>query len=223
MKNRIFIFFLLVLTLCFGFKGCGKKINPANEPLLKVYSDVKETSPRGINFDSQAGVSDELKIAADESLDVLFNDSRAQGYTNNLNFSDYTIYILPDCVPSPVTQTRSFLIRADSYDGTIYDQDARTGIGKTFAAEMVIVEPNGFITNEYVVCSAASADQEFRNAVRYGAEHIILKRNNEQEFQRTWFHGGGIGHPIIPSASPSPSSAMPTVNSETVDHFGLKK
>ena len=216
----IFIFLLITVTFCFGFKGCNKsKFSSSSEPLVQVYSNVKESSPRGIHIASRSGVSADFKNAADEELDKLFYDSRALGYTNNLNFSDYTIYVLPDCQITPVNHGRAFLVRADSYDGSIYDQDPRTGHGKIFAAEMVIVEPNGFISNEYIVCDApGGVDEELRNAIRYGPEHIILKRNDEAEFQRTWYHGNGIGHPLIPSAAPAPT---PTPNDVIIDHFGL--
>lgn len=221
----------LVLILClaawcgFGFKGCAKKINPANEPLLRVFSDVTERTTKGILIASQTGVSSEFKEAADQELEKLFDDARALGYTNDLNFSDYTVYVLPNCQLSPEQHTRSFLIRADSYDGSIYDQDARPGFGKVFAAEMVIAGPFGQITNEYVVCDAAAGvDEELRNALRYGPEHIILKRNDEAEFQRTWYHGNGISHPLIPSAKkPETSAPIDPRSEEAIDLFGRTK
>lgn len=221
-RNKIFIFLLILCVGVLGFKCNKGKFNKSSEPLVQVYSNVKETSPRGILIASRSGVSQEFKTAADEELDRLFYDSRALGYTKNLEFSDYTLYVLPDCQITPVDKGRAFLIRADSYDGTIYDQDPRPGRGKIFAAEMVIVEPNGNISNEYIVCDAPNGvDDELRNAIRYGPEHIILKRNDEAEFKRTAFHGNGGGHPLIPSAVPNNSPLKDERETEVVDHFGL--
>lgn len=192
---KIFLIFILFAFL----SACGGN-DSFNDPLLKVYSDVQERTRGGALIASQSGVSSELKGAIDEELLRLFRDARTRNYQNDISPADYTIYVLPDCTLSPESGSRSFLIRADSYDGTEFDQDTRPGIGKIFAAELVITDGFGNLTNSYVVCNAPSADAEFRNAVRYGAEHIVLKRNDEAEYERTKFHGFGISsHPLIPS------------------------
>jgi len=193
MKKIILILILLtVATSCGWLKGGDK--SQIDAPFLQVYSDVQERTPNGILLASKNGTTEEFKTIADASLNEVFADASALGYQDGLNFSQYIIYVLDNCTPSPVTQTPSFRLRSDSYDGTIFDQDPRPGIGYILASEYVFPESNGVSTN-YVICSDIA---NAANNVRYGAEHIILWQNNPAEFERTKFHGNGIYHPIIP-------------------------
>ena len=254
MKNLYLIFALAFLLFAgSGFKNCrasagNGNIQPgdvpaANVPRVKTFSDVRQQTPSGAVIFSQSGVSDDFQAAADEELARLFDDARSLGYQNNLNFSDYTIFVQPDCELSPEQRLRSIPVVGEaapgtlSYDDTPWDHDPRPNFFRIYAPEMVIVEADGFISNKYVVCAAPDGvDAELREALRNGPEHIILKRNDEPEFQRTWLHINGIAHPVIvprvkqilppqrvKQILPPPrikQTLPPSQNSETIDLFG---
>ena len=212
MKIKYLAILLFLAVSGFGFKACKKD---APEPIVKVYADVQERTPRGVLIASQTGVSDVFKSVVDEELERLFADAGALNYVSTVNHSDYVLYAVPNCQLSPVSRTRSFLIRADVYDGTIYDQDPKAGVGRIYAAELVAGDGRGGIADAYVVCDTPTVDQDLRDAIRFGPEHIILKRNNEGEFWRTWYHGNGIAHPLIASTDSAPRRR--TVKTDVVD------
>lgn len=193
MKKAILIICLLAMTLNCGWLKGGDRSQ--DDPILQVSSDVQERTTNGILIASKNGVSSEFKNIADSSLNNVFADAAALGYREGLNFPAYTIYVLDTCTPSPETQTPSFRLRADSYDGTIFDQDPRPGIGYILASEYVILSGND-PTMSYVICNDLP---NAANNVRHGAEHIILFNNDRNEYDRTKFHGYGVYHPIIPA------------------------
>lgn len=214
MKIKTLILLLAVL-FCAAFPAV--KCNKNNEPILTVYSNVQERTNGGALVASQSGVSDELKRAIDEELTRLFADVAPLRYTTMLSHSDYIIYVLPNCALSPESRTRSFLIRADSYDGTIYDQDPRPGVGKIYAAEYVITNGRGDISNSYVVCNAPTADADFRNAIRYGPEHILAYFNDRAYYEFTKFHGNGVNHPLY---LPTDRAQRETPKPDVIDYGG---
>lgn len=168
--------------------------------ILSVYTDKMEKTPKGVTVASRDGVSDAMKNIIDQSLDDVFEDaqkyaqSRGMTYTNKMTHSEYTIYVLPDCVPSPEQKVPSFRLRADDYDGTVFDQDPTPGVGYILASEYVIPNHSGG-TAGFVICNSL---EYAYNSVRYGAEHTIYEFNDSSEYERTKFHGNGISHPIIP-------------------------
>jgi hypothetical protein len=196
MKLRYYLIILAVIFLAFvAMSGCKKKKSD-NGTQLTVYSTTQERTANGALVASALGESSELKQAIDESLTNVFADAAALGYSNKLSHSDYIIYVLDDCIPSPVNHTPSFKLRADEYDGTVFDQDPRPGFGYILASEFVIQDGTPPTpTTEYVVCNDL---ENIRDSARYGAEHIILYNNNLPEYDRTKFHGNGVNHPIIP-------------------------
>lgn len=164
---------------------------------FKVYSDRQERTVKGVLVCSKSGVSNELKAAIDEEFMKLFNDIRHLGYQNGVDFN-YVIYILHDFILSPESGTRCFKIRADDYNGTVFDQNPDPRVGEILAAEMVINNNMGDLTNSYVVCLPPNVDNEFRDAVRFGLEHLLAYRNSPELYEATKFHGNGSGHPIYP-------------------------
>ena len=177
---------------------------------------MQERTPNGVLIASKRGESSEFKDTVDSSLNDLFADASALGYSNALNFSDYIVYVLDDCTPSPEQHIPSFRLRADEYDGTIFDQDSRPGIGYILASEFVIKDGNA-PTTEYVICNDLA---NARNNARYGPEHIILSRNNLQEYQRTEFHGNGVYHPIVASRN-NALRPEPETMREVIDASGF--
>ncbi len=193
---------ILIYTIAFVLSAfsCGKgsdqscKDKAKNTPNLQVYSNTGQTTSHGVKVYSQSGVSTGFLEAVDNSAVELFADARAIGYTNALDYGLYIIYVQPNCTASPENQTPSFLVRADNYDGTIYDQEICPNIGMVLAAEMVIKDGNA-VSNEYVICN--STDMNYvKNAARFGLEHILIKRNDEGYYIQTETHTTS-GHPLI--------------------------
>ena len=219
MRNFKTILLIVVLAFAaFGFK-CNKNGGSNNEPIITVYSQTQQRTPKGALVASLSGVRPEFLEAVDEELTEVFRDVAGRNYTSAISHSEYVIYALHNCVLSPESQTRSFLIRADAYDGTIYDQDPRPGIGKIYAAEMVLADGNA-IRTQYIVCDTPQVDGDLRDALRYGPEHILLYFNDRAEFDRTWFHGNGISHPLIRSVNGERRDSRQNVEKRDVVDFG---
>jgi hypothetical protein len=199
---------IVLLALAILVISCGGGNNTENggtsttpvpsNGLVNVYSNVKQKTPMmGVTVASKSGVSNQYLGWIDESMNELSSDITAQNRAHNINPSLVTIYALHDCVLSPESRTPSFLLRADSYNGTEYDQDPDPRIGKIFAAELVLPDRFGGMTNSWVICQ--SNDETYvKNASRYGYEHKFLYDFYRGEYEATKFHGSGVNHPLIP-------------------------
>jgi hypothetical protein len=195
--------FIIIILVAAGFAGFiwfllrNKTRNNFNRMMQVDVSNcrISNTTPLGVKVLSVNPLHPELIPAIDGSLTELFAMCRRRGYTQKLNHDDYKIYVIPpereyDSLGNYVP---NFKLRADEYDGTVFDQNPTPGIGEVYAAEYVAPDFSCYVIAEYTRDFETTA----RDAVRYGAEHIILKFNDEAEFNRTAFHGNGIGHPII--------------------------
>lgn len=154
------------------------------------------------------------------------HDTAASGYTVLPAGTFYDIYTSPyPCQPSPVQRVPSFLVHGDTYDGSEFDQynsegaGVKDGIGVIFAAELVInigtpnsQPPRG----QMYVCPDASV---LREAIRNGAEHMIIANNDNEYFWLTVYHGNGFYHPLLPKRS-TPLSAMPPLLAGNGDPAG---
>ena len=162
---------------------------------VTVYSDWIQYAANGARVCSRSGKSEAFLATVNTVLNELFLDAAAQGYTQWLSGSSYTIYVLDGCPPSPEQGIPSFKIRADNYDGTVFDQDPRPGIGYVLASEYVILDANGAPTGEYVICDSDA----YREAnIENGPDHIILYYNDRQRYEETKTHTATSGHRIIP-------------------------
>lgn len=195
MKIKLLLLLLftgMLLTSCDWLKGGDR----SDYSPITVYSDVQQR--RTINSPlvlSKNGLSEEYLRWIDESMNELTLDIQAQNRQYNINPPMVSIYVLNNCVLSPENKTPSFLIRADSYDGTQYDQDSTPGIGKIYAAEYVIQE-NDNLTNSWIICQ--STDETYvKNASRYGYEHKFLYDYYPDEYDATVLHINN-SHPLIP-------------------------
>lgn len=171
-------------------------------------SDEKvQTTPKGARVLSKKGVSDKCLELVDLGLSDAFEAAVASGYTNQtpMEFGFYDILIPNiDCVPSPEQKIPSFLIRADNYDGTEFDQHnpkgvgVKDGIGVTFCAEMVVSlgTPGSSLLRGQMVC--CSDESVVRDATRNGAEHIIIAFNDTDYYWETQTHTTK-GHPLLPN------------------------
>lgn len=193
MKTILITIFAALMLQCGG-------TNWSHESNGYVKTSIKEsqkTSEQATIY-SENGISQEQINLAQQGLTEAFNDARLSGYSNALISSGYVISIpVIPCVPSPVYRTMSFQLRADDYDGTEFDQynprgaGVRDGVGVILAAEMVTD-----LGGSMIVCADASV---IKDAVRNGAEHIIIWNNDNEYYSETWFHGGGgMSHPLLP-------------------------
>lgn len=154
----------------------------------------KEQKLDGVIFCSKHGVSDAFMQTAVQSLDKLNEDLQRVGY-QRFDKTGFVVFIKHDCVDR--NGTPAWLIRADDYDGTVFDQDPTPGVGKIYAAEYVITGPFGAVADMEIVCLLDNPVY-IRNAVRYGKEHIELFKQDREKFYQTVNHGSGVYHPLIP-------------------------
>ena len=115
--------YVLILALLFtACKHSEVSIPPGD---VDISPDTQQQSPQGAWVYSKHGVTDEQLLQVEAGLTQAFNDGRASGWADNgiaYNYSRYIIYIpVEPCKPSPGDNVPSFLVRADNYDGSIYD------------------------------------------------------------------------------------------------------
>lgn len=223
--------FALILAVSLGLScggnsdhsstGVGKVPIPRGDISLSAKT-VQQTT-RGARVESENGLSAEQLAQIDEGLTQAFNAGRASGWVDNgkaFNYSLYKVQIpVEPCRPSRETQTPSFLVRGDNYDGSVYDQYnskgllpenqqtdfnkyVKDGAGVVFAAELLTglntpgstVNGSPSIYASFVVCPDASV---LTNGTRYGAEHAIVAHFDSDYFNETHTHST-IAHPILP-------------------------
>lgn len=152
------------------------------------------------------GATQDVFDAIDRGWTQVKADAIASGYTEHLDPTLYRVYVHPTCVPSPEQQIPSFLIRADNYDGTDFDQfnpqgkGVKDGKGMVYAAELVAnngVQPFSNEPASIVICPGVA-----ENAARYGFEHILALYNDDTYYNATATHANGAGHPILPQPLP---------------------
>lgn len=172
-----------------------------------VETTTKETqrTPRGVYTFGPTRLSPEQLTAIDNGVAGAFRDATASGYAQALLFEFYDIYAPPrPCEPSPEQRVPSFRLRADVYDGTEFDQynpkgkGVKDGVGVILAAELVLSLGTRGSTVERGQLYVCSDPSHLTEAVRNGVEHIVIAHNDNDYFDRTWFHGDGFYHPLLP-------------------------
>ena len=218
---------LIALILALLFAACGdcKNVTDAvcdaykNGGAIRTSFEHNQTTPQGTAVHGFQSVSDNQLRIIDSGLTGAFNDARISGYSEALNYSRYDIFTAKYCALSPEQQVPSFLVRADDYDGSEFDQynseggRVRDGIGVVFAAEQVISLGSNGSKGEMLVCPQES---HLANAVRHGAEHIVIANNDPVYFDLTWYHGNGFYHPLLPKrdalrGTPKPFNGKPFI------------
>lgn len=186
--------FALSIIIALSLFNC--KSGWENESNGYVKTSIKNSAQTsgGAWIRSEKKPTSEQINAVQAGLDAAINDGRSSGYTALLNAGAYIVWFpVKDCILSPVYQALSFPLRSDIYDGTIYDQynpkgaNVKDGIGVILAAEMVTD-----LGGQMVACPNSP------DAVRNGAEHIIIYNNDSDYYARTWYHGDGVSHPLLP-------------------------
>jgi hypothetical protein len=150
-----------------------------------------ETStPRGVRVYAVNRPAVAALRAIDDGLAELFVVARRHGYTQGLNYADYTVFIAraDRMRDSAGAYSPDIALGAAQYAGSVYDKG-----GYIYAAGMVLsMEPGAFLIAEH--------DRDFQrisNVARYEGEHIILYHNDRDLFSRTADHSRGGGHPIL--------------------------
>lgn len=217
MKKYLIILLAMTIMACGGNDNGDGGINvPSTKDQVRLSSKSKQTTPNGAEVYSLNGVTQDDLVKTDEGLTQAFTDGRASGWTRDdvvYDYRRYRIHIPADgCVPSPETHTPSFIVRADNYDGSVFDQyntkgelpqDQQDGfnkyvkdnIGVIYASEMVLT----YLRNapqdmkaEFIVCQ-----EIIKDGARYGAEHVIASSFDPWYFSLTMVHDR-IPHPILP-------------------------
>ncbi|MGI8812667.1 MAG: hypothetical protein ACR2IH_09105 [Pyrinomonadaceae bacterium] len=151
---------------------------------------VSAMTPRGAAVFAVSRPSAPMLAAIDRGLTDLFAVARKNGYTRNLNYTDYTIFIAKADrnKDSAGNYSPDIAVGAAQYAGTAYDQG-----GYIYAAGMVISNsPSAFVIAEH------TRDlQRVSNVVRYEGEHLVLYYNDRARYQQTADHSRGGGHPIL--------------------------
>jgi hypothetical protein len=173
------------------------------EGAVETSRNFRQLTQLGAVVYSKSGVTADALAKVDAGLTAVFEDARASGYSNALDYKFFEIFIPAlDCVLSPEQKIPSFLIRSDAYDGTIYDyynpkgSGVKDGIGVIYAAEMV--QSLGTQGSTYEIGQMICCNSDIlAEAVRNGAEHIIIANNDSEYFSKTWFHDV-YSHPLLP-------------------------
>jgi hypothetical protein len=153
---------------------------------FSFYTDT----PRGAHVISRVRPRAEWLRAVDDGLTDLFAVARKHGYRNQLDYSDYVIFIAKADRTRDSTGAYSPDVAyvAPGYRGSIYDQG-----GYIYAAGMSFsFEPCALVVAEH--------DRDFQrmaDVVRYEGEHLVLYHNDRRLFQATADHSRGGGHPIL--------------------------
>ena len=114
----------------------------------------------------------------DAGLADLFAVARKNGYSRNLSYGNYTIFIArPDRLKDAAgAYSPDIAVGAAQYAGTDYDKG-----GYIYAAGMVVsLSPGAFIVAEHT-----SDLNRVRDIVRYEGEHIVLYFNDRQRLRDT--------------------------------------
>ena len=205
---------LILIISCILFLGCnpsktGTPINfptptSSSTPVSIVTPNPEQPSPKPQLGTTPKGVkvvgnfTSAQLLVIDEAFTELFADAKAFGYPENsvLHYNHYQVNEVA-CTPSPETGTFSFSLRADNYDGSIYDQynpkgsGVKDGIGMILASEQIISYTP---TVSFKVCTDSSV---LKNVTRYGGEHGILRVLDPMYYAQTETHLTK-GHPLIP-------------------------
>jgi hypothetical protein len=189
------VFFAVVFWLVTRQKN-RQKLGQSAVDLTKC--DIHATTPKGVKLRSVNPVRPEMIAACDYAFETMFEICRRKhNFHNRLKFSDYLVYIIPQDREhdSNGVYVPNFLLRADDYDGSIYDHDPAPGVGLVYAAEYCLPDKSGFVVPEYTrnFDELAAVGGAFHN----GLDHLILFANDVDWYARTENHASGGGHPII--------------------------
>lgn len=224
------IYKLAAVLAAVFFIACGGSVpkeirDAAKAPngSVRLSQAVNQTTPAGARVFGFDRLTDGQLASIDAGIIAAARDGAISNYYAATSPAFYEIYTPPGkCSLSPQSRTPSFLVRADDYDGSEFDQynsrgvDVLDGTGVIYASEMVLsLGTPGSTLNigQMYVCSDESV---LADAVRNGAEHIIIANNDSDYYAITWFHGGGFYHPLLPKRA-APFAATPAGSGRAID------
>jgi hypothetical protein len=192
MHTKLLVGFLLVVAFGLASDSVSAQSRVVAEA-QRITGDrftVSGRTPNGANIYSVKRPSAAMLSAIDTGLTNLFAVARKNGYSRNLSFSAYTVFIAnADRNRNAAGQySPDIAVGAAQYAGTDYDQG-----GYIYAAGMVI-------SNNPLSFAVAEHTKNFnrvRDVVRYEGEHLVLYHNDRQRYMQTRDHSQGGSHPIL--------------------------
>ncbi len=151
---------------------------------------IMTRTARGVRVFARTEPRPEVLRAIDNGFAELFQIARRRGYTQQLNFTDYTVFIgrADRTRDSQGSYSPDVAVPAGQYAGSGYDQG-----GYIYAAGMMLtVGPSAFLIAEH-----DRNWQRVSNVVRYEGEHIVLYYNDRALYSQTADHSRGGSHPIL--------------------------
>lgn len=238
MKKLITIFILSMFIISCGNNGNTNDDSKYNVNGVSLSKRNKQITPKGAIVYSQDGADFNFLSNVDLGLTEAFNNARLSGWTKNMEYPSYIIYIpVKPCTPSPEQRVDSFQVESgnsSAYNGSIYDQYNTKGLEtdpvrleqgykwradeKTIilASEMVITQNENQM--EMIVCNGAVT----MNGAQYGAEHYLAGSNDYEYYELTKEHLIRT-HPILPKSTNKLSSQQTLISKSNVNESIINK
>jgi hypothetical protein len=192
MHTKLIVGFLAIVAFGIASDGVSAQSRVLAEA-QRITGDrfpVAVRTPNGANIYSVRRPSSAMLSAIDKGLTDLFAVSRKNGYSRNLNYSAYTVFIAnADRDRNSAGQySPDIAVGAAQYAGTDYDQG-----GFIYAAGMVV----SFNPMTFVIAEHTKDFNRVSDVVRYEGEHLVLYYNDRRRYSQTADHSKGGGHPIL--------------------------
>jgi hypothetical protein len=192
MHTKLIVGFLAIIAFGIASDGVSAQGRALAEA-QRITGDrfpVAGRTPNGANIYSVRRPSAAMLSAIDKGLTDLFAVARKNGYSRNLTYSAYTIFIAnADRDRNAAGQySPDIAVGAAQYAGTDYDQG-----GFIYAAGMVV----SFSPMTFVIAEHTKDFNRVSDVVRYEGEHLVLYYNDRRRYSQTADHSKGGGHPIL--------------------------
>ena len=221
---------LLIFAISCSNNGNTNDDTKYNINGVSISKKNKQVTTRGATIYSSNMVDSAFLNNVDSGLSLAFNNAVISGWTKNMDYQMYIVYIpVNPCTPSPEQGVASFQVESGNsspYNGSIYDQHNTKGLetdpirlsqnykwkadDKTIilASEMVITQNESQM--EMIVCNGP----ESLNGSQYGAEHYLAAYNDADYYNLTLTHLTR-SHPILPK--PIEFSQQRTLNKSEIN------
>lgn len=187
--KKIFLSIIVLLSAA-GTHAYGQNVISKAQQITGDRFSVRTSTPKGATVIAVTRPSRQMMEAIDTGLTELFAVARKNGYSRNLRYSDYTIFIgkADRQADSAGKYSPDIAVGAAQYAGTVYDKG-----GYIYAAGMVLsYRPSAFVIADHQRDYGRVSD-----VVRFEGEHIILYFNDRARYEQTKDHSKGGGHPIL--------------------------
>jgi len=192
MHTKLIVVFLAIVAFGIASDGVSAQSRALAEA-QRITGDrfpFAARTPNGANIYSVKRPSAAMLSAIDKGLTDLFTVARKNGYSRNLTYSAYTVFIAnADRDRNSAGQySPDIAVGAAQYAGTDYDQG-----GFIYAAGMVV----SFNPMTFVIAEHTKDFNRVSDVVRYEGEHLVLYYNDRRRYSETADHSKGGGHPIL--------------------------